>query len=89
MTKGKVPVESYSGSLFHPDVISIFLSETHKDSFWLDIDKLSMDDVMEKAISESLTVELDLGPGARRHDRAAGDGALAPGPGRRGKRGQP
>ena len=51
---------SYSGSLFHPDVISIFLSETHKDSFWLDIDKLSMDDVMEKAISESLTVELDL-----------------------------
>ena len=60
VTKGKVPVESYSGSLFHPDVISIFLSETHKDSFWLDIDNLSMDDVMEKAISESLTVELDL-----------------------------
>lgn len=51
---------SYSGTLFHPNVVDAFVSEAHKDSFWLDIDHLTMDDVMEKTISKSLTVELDM-----------------------------
>lgn len=53
-------IRSYSGTLFHPDVVSAFESEAHKDFFWLDIDNLSMDDVMEEAISESLKVEMDM-----------------------------
>lgn len=50
-------IRSYSGSLFHPDVVKAFLEEASKDSFWLDIDNLEMETILGVAISDSLEIE--------------------------------
>ena len=51
---------SYSNTLFHPDVVKSFVSEAHKDNFWLDIDNLTMKDVLEKAISDFFQMEMNM-----------------------------
>ena len=51
---------SYSGTLFHPEVVRVFEIEARKDIFWLDIDNLSMDTVLEHGISDSLEVEMNM-----------------------------
>lgn len=53
-------IKSYKGTLFHPDVVDAFETTALKDSFWLDIDNLEMEKILNSAISESLEVELTL-----------------------------
>lgn len=51
---------SYSGTLFHPDVVKTFETESQKDIFWLDIDNLSMFNVLELSISDSLVIDMNM-----------------------------
>ena len=53
-------IKSYRGTLFHPDVVDCFSEVAQKDSFWLDIENLDMEEVLEKGISKGYEVEMTL-----------------------------
>ena len=53
-------IKSYRGTLFHPDVVDCFSVVAQKDSFWLDIENLDMEEVLEKGISKGYEVEMTL-----------------------------
>lgn len=56
----KVAINSYKDTLFHPEVVEAFERVSKKDKFWLDIDNLEMNALMEEAISDSYEVVLTL-----------------------------
>lgn len=62
MQKQKITgiIESYRGSLFHPQAVDALLKVAIKDSFWLDMDNLEMEDIMELAISSKFQVTMTL-----------------------------
>ena len=54
-------IKSYRGTLFHPDVVDCFSVVAQKDSFWLDIENLDMEEVLEKGkLDEFIDAERDL-----------------------------
>ena len=53
-------IRQNSGILFHPDVVNAFLNEAMKDSFWLDIDNLDMEVVLDLAISKRFEITMTL-----------------------------
>ncbi|MDD3415569.1 MAG: HD domain-containing protein [Lachnospiraceae bacterium] len=55
-------IQQNSGTLFHPEVVNAFLNQAMKDSFWLNIDNLDMEVILDLAISKrfEITMTLDL-----------------------------
>ena len=62
MQKGEVTkkIISYEGTLFHPEVINAFKRLAGKDSFWLNIDNLDMETVLENGITKKFDVSMTL-----------------------------
>lgn len=58
--KIKDTIISYGGSLFEPEVTKAFEKIADEDSFWLDIENLEMEIVLEEAISKELEVDMSL-----------------------------
>lgn len=56
----KEKIKSYSGSLFHPDVVNAFEQICSKTSFWLDIENLPMHDLLRDSLHEDLNITMDL-----------------------------
>lgn len=53
-------IDSYKDTLFHPEVVEAFERVSKKDKFWLDIDNMELNTLLEEAISDSFAVELTL-----------------------------
>ncbi|AFA48858.1 HD-GYP domain-containing protein [Acetobacterium woodii] len=53
-------IQSYSGTVFHPEVITAFLEQAQKDSFWLDFDNWDMDKILGLAISKEYEIEMSM-----------------------------
>ena len=53
-------IGQYSGTLFHPDVVTAFQKRARQDSFWLDIDNLDMETVLENGISKQFEITMTL-----------------------------
>lgn len=53
-------IMSYSGTLFYPKVTEAFCEVAEMDSFWLDIDNLTMDTVLEMAVSTDYEINMTL-----------------------------
>lgn len=56
----KEKIQSYSGTLFHPDVVKAFQCASEQDAFWLDIDNLDLNTILENAMSKELEIELTM-----------------------------
>ena len=50
---------SLKGSLFHPDVVDAFKKVAINNNFWLDIDRLSMDELLSHTVCE-MTIDINL-----------------------------
>lgn len=55
-------MQSYSGAVFHPEVIAAYLEQAQKDSFWLDVDNWDMEKILGLGISEKyeITMTMDM-----------------------------
>ncbi len=53
-------IRSYRGTLFHPEVVDCYSEIAQKDSFWLDIENLDIETVLDMAISSDFEVEMTL-----------------------------
>lgn len=53
-------ITSLSGSLFHPIAVKVMETISPIDSFWLDIDNMSMKEVLDLAIAKEYNIELSL-----------------------------
>lgn len=55
-------MRSYSGTVFHPEVIVAYLEQAQKDSFWLDVDNWDMEKILSLGISEKyeITMTMDM-----------------------------
>lgn len=53
-------VREQRGSLFHPEAVDAFLEIANRDSFWLNIENLSLDDVLDQAVSDVYDVHLSI-----------------------------
>ncbi len=53
-------IESYKGTLFHPQIVEAFKKEAGKDTFWLDMDNLAMDTILDISIAKSLEIEMTM-----------------------------
>ena len=56
----KDKIVSYKGKLFHPGVVEAFEKEASKDTFWLDIYNLAMDNVLDFSIAKSFEIEMTM-----------------------------
>ncbi len=53
-------IESYGGKLFHPNVVEAFKEISKKDSFWLDIENLEMETILDIAISDDYKIDMNM-----------------------------
>lgn len=53
-------ITSYKGTLFQPKVVEAFEEVAKSDIFWLDINNVEMDQILEEGISKDLDVIMDL-----------------------------
>lgn len=55
-------VQSYGGTVFHPEMVTAFSKQAQKDSFWLDFDNWDMEKIIGLAISDKyeITMTMDL-----------------------------
>lgn len=51
-------IESLSGSVFHPEGVKTLMSVAQTDRFWLDIDNMTMSEVLDLCISDTFEIEL-------------------------------
>ena len=53
-------ISSYSGTVFHPEVIAAYLELAQKDSFWLDIDNWEMEKILGLGISAQYEIAMTM-----------------------------
>lgn len=53
-------IESYCGTLFHPEVVAAFSEQAQKDSFWLDFDNWDMETVLGLGIAPQYEISMTL-----------------------------
>lgn len=56
----KEKIVALSGSLFHPTAVEAFLELADVDRFWLDIETLKMEQILESVITEDTELPLDI-----------------------------
>jgi len=53
-------INSYSGTVFHPKLVEAFVKATKSDFFWLNIDNMDLDTIMERSVSHRFDIEMTL-----------------------------
>ncbi|MDK2807512.1 MAG: hypothetical protein PWP24_244 [Clostridiales bacterium] len=53
-------IQEKDGLLFHPQAVKAFEKAAQKDSFWLDIDNMTMEDVLNSAVSKEFSFDMSM-----------------------------